>query len=114
MERKPRYKIEVIDSIPDKVPEGAHESTTQMVLRELRDASTGLIQITSEFGPADLDRLYKTMIQWRARHKNSGLGIKKQGQTVYFWRIGRKEGVSSKPDLAQEQRPYATGSTALF
>lgn len=76
--------VEVVDKVPDKISLAHRDSTVHQLIRKTKASPTGIIKVTSEDKEA-LIRIYKTIIQWRSRHKSEGLEVRKSGDTLYLW-----------------------------
>lgn len=107
-----QYKFEAVDSIPESAFESTRASVVRSVLKDLNKAPTGIIALTEQ-SDAALNRLYKSLIQWRSRHKTLGLGIRKCGGVVYVWWKNRDEAAYSKP-AASNMGSETMRSTSVF
>ena len=55
-------------------------------------------------GPEEeMDKFYKSMVQWRNRHKEFGVQVRKDGPRVYVW-IVEDETIQAKPKTARKMR----------
>ena len=74
-----------IDNVPeDGYRRGPRDSVCLEVIRQLNQEPTKIVAVDG--GTADeLQKFYKAMIQWRSRHRELGLGIRKGVDAVYVW-----------------------------
>lgn len=79
------FIIEDIDEFPEDRPRRRNWITD--LLDRLESSATGKVRMMDD-NQADLDRRYKTLIQWRSRHKDLGLRVRKRGEIVYVWLPG--------------------------
>ena len=53
--------------------------------------------------PEELDKFYKTLIQWRSRHKDEGVQFRKTKDVLYVWIEDPSTGADGKETKADEQ-----------
>lgn len=79
-----RFHTEVIDELPEAVTAGLRQTDANTVYSELLASGTGKLKVTGE-NDEEIDRLYRTLIQWRTRHRDKGVGIRKLKNEIYLW-----------------------------
>lgn len=88
------YWMEDVNELPE--PKSARASKARPLIEALIRSQTGMIRLLDDDIVA-LDRIYKTLIQWRARHKELGIGIRKVGTEIYLWRPDYTGEVATAP-----------------
>jgi len=65
---------------------GPRESKCLQIVEEAQNASTGIVSVEiPDAKEAELMKLYKSMIQWRKRHPDKKVGLRKDGPVLYVW-----------------------------
>jgi hypothetical protein len=76
-------KVNVIDALPAGTSPGRHESALAEVVRTAQRVRPQYVEVTAD--PLELIRLYKAMIQYRSRHADANIQIKKTSTAFYVW-----------------------------
>ena len=77
--------IKPVDTIPESTyRKGPRHSKCMEVVDAAKLAPSHKVALDSE-DPDELDKLYKSLIQWRTRHKTENVGIRKDKDVVYVW-----------------------------
>lgn len=81
--KEPELTVTEVDEIPPP-QRGPRKSPMLDAYHRARASRTGKVRYEGE--AEALDRFYRSMVQWRRRHKDLKLGIRKDGMTaVYIW-----------------------------
>lgn len=73
-----------IDQLPEFTGRrGPRDSDSYRAYQSAASSKTGKIRVdgTSE----ELTRFYRSMVQWRNRHKETGVQVRKDAGAVYVW-----------------------------
>jgi len=62
---------------------GPRDSDSYRAYQAAAQASTSKIRVDGT--PDELARFYRSMVQWRNRHKDTGVQVRKDGPAVYVW-----------------------------
>ncbi len=74
-----------ITQIPeDGYRRGPRDSVCLDVVSKLREDPTQILSVEGT-DRAEVQRFYKAMIQWRSRHKELGLSLRKGTDAIYCW-----------------------------
>lgn len=79
--------IRPVDELPNEVGKRGPKKRSECLraYMEAKKAPQRKVQISND-DPAALERFYKSMIQWRIRHrKEHPCGVSKVGESVYVW-----------------------------
>ncbi|MBI2764941.1 MAG: hypothetical protein HYX53_03415 [Chloroflexi bacterium] len=84
--------------IPDPgYRKGPRDSLCTQAVGKAQTNGTGIVAVESD-DMDELQRFYKSMIQWRTRHKEYNVGLRKGRDAVYVWII--KDGENKLPKKA--------------
>ncbi|MBI5948555.1 MAG: hypothetical protein HY875_10500 [Chloroflexi bacterium] len=73
-----------IDEIPDhSARRGPRDSECLRAYLAAKESDSGIIVVTGEH--AEVERFYKAMVQWRNRHKETPVNVRKDGDNIYIW-----------------------------
>lgn len=81
-----KFNIADIDEVPHEVRASTRTSVATNLYDRLIKSKTGTVKIEPRDGEeATLRRLYATLVQWRTRNKDKGLGIRMFKGALYLW-----------------------------
>ena len=82
-----------IGAIPESAyRRGPTNSECRRAVTMARSIESGAVEITGE--KAAVDRFYKATLQWRSRHPEIPLRVRKASGAVYLWAEGKVEELS--------------------
>lgn len=89
-----------------KIPEEAFQRRTRSsvctdTIEAIKNSKSQRAEITGGT-QEELDKFYKTLIQWRSRHKDEGVQFRKTRDSLYIWIGEAKEDPESQPAEAKE------------
>ena len=70
----------------DKVPErrrGPRRTACLEAVEAAQSSPSGIALIEGDLG--EVTRLYKSLVQWRTRHADPPIGLRKDGSKLYVW-----------------------------
>jgi hypothetical protein len=76
--------VEVTD-IPSASGIRARRSLSYDIANVVLKSDTGKFEVTAD-NPVELQRFYRTFVQWKSRHSEVPVAIRKDGERVYLWR----------------------------
>ncbi|MBI5948553.1 MAG: hypothetical protein HY875_10490 [Chloroflexi bacterium] len=77
-------KFEDIAEIPPpSTQRGPRKSVSRDAYEAAQKSASGKLQVSGE--AAEVERFYKSMIQWRNRHGRLTVHVRKDGDKVYVW-----------------------------
>lgn len=83
-----------IESLPEFTGRrGPRDSDSYRAYQAAAQAKTSKIRVDGT--PDELARFYRSMVQWRNRHKDTGVQVRKDGPAVFVWIQQGDEGASS-------------------
>jgi hypothetical protein len=62
---------------------GPRDSDSYRAYQAAAQARTSKVRVDGT--PDELARFYRSMVQWRNRHKDTGVQVRKDGAAVYVW-----------------------------
>lgn len=86
-----------IDQLPEfSGRKGPRESMCLSAYRAAMKSASGKVEVG---GTAEgVDRFYRSMVQWRARHKSEPVRVRKDGPRVFVWvedtQAGKRDAVA--------------------
>lgn len=73
-----------IDQLPEFTGRrGPRDSDSYRAYQAAAQAKTSKIRVDGT--PEELARFYRSMVQWRNRHRDTGVQVRKDGAAVYVW-----------------------------
>ena len=99
-------KVNVIDALPAGISPGRHESELADVVRTAQRVRPQYVEVTAD--PLELIRLYKAMIQYRARHADANIQLKKTSTAFYVWIDESAESAGRRRANTKSVGPYRT------
>lgn len=89
MEHQERVQFEPIEELPEwSARKGPRDSECLKAYLFAKDAPTQKIEVKGS--PEKLEKFYRSMVQWRNRHKDEPVQVRKDGDHVYVWIEERK------------------------
>ncbi|MBI5947271.1 MAG: hypothetical protein HY875_03945 [Chloroflexi bacterium] len=77
-------KFEDIAEIPPpSTQRGPRKSVSRDAYEAAQKSASGKLRVTGD--PTEVERFYKSMIQWRNRHGRLAVHVRKDGDKVYVW-----------------------------
>lgn len=74
-----------VDEIPETAGRrGPRDSECMRAYQQARATPSKKVQVQTD-SREELERFYKSMIQWRNRHRDTNVEVKKDGDAVYVW-----------------------------
>jgi hypothetical protein len=78
-------QLQDVDEIPPSTyRKGPRGSKSSELVERARRSATGKVALTSS-DPKELNTTYKSLVQWRLRHKDQGVQLRKDRDVVYIW-----------------------------
>ena len=78
-------KSKPIKEIPEEAfQRRTHSSVCTDTIEGIKASESKKAEITADT-PQELDKFYKTLIQWRSRHKGEGVQFRKTKDVLYVW-----------------------------
>lgn len=78
-------KYQPIETIPETAGRrGPRDSECMRAYQATKNAPTKQVEVQAD-DREEAERFYKSMIQWRNRHRDSGIQVKKDGAAIYLW-----------------------------
>jgi hypothetical protein len=83
-EDRPSLQYRVIDELPEfSGRKGPRDSECLRAYIAAREAPTKTIEVIG--APPQLEKFYRSMVQWRNRHKDEPVQVRKDGYRVFVW-----------------------------
>ncbi|MDZ7728365.1 MAG: hypothetical protein U5Q44_09350 [Dehalococcoidia bacterium] len=74
-----------IDEIPETAGRrGPRDSECMRAFMAAKNSPTRQVEVEAD-DRQEIERFYQSMIQWRNRHRESGVQVKKDGPNIYVW-----------------------------
>ena len=80
----PSIQFKRIEELPElSGRKGPRESVCLSAYVATRDSATQKVEVVAD--PECLDKFYKSMVQWRSRHREFPVQVRKDGGRVFLW-----------------------------
>ena len=73
-----------VEAIPADAFRCQRQSDSSRALDALRASASGVVEVSAT-SRSELERFYRSLVQFRSRHPEEGLGIRKAGDRIYLW-----------------------------
>jgi hypothetical protein len=77
-------QFRTIEALPEfSGRKGPRDSECLRAYIAARESATGKIEVVG--APPQLEKFYRSMVQWRNRHKEEPVNVRKDGDHVFVW-----------------------------